>query len=182
MENGKSAHEAVPAEELANDTAVAADDLAAKLEAIAGERDMLAAQVADLNDRLLRRIAEFDNFRKRSERERYDLLETAGIDVAQALLPVLDDFERALQIETTDKDYARGVELIYGRLVESLQKQGLEPIEATGQPFDPNIHEAIETVPTTEQADHTVLADLRRGYRFRGRLLRASMVRVAVQP
>lgn len=151
-----------------------------QLAAVAAERDRLAAAAADLNDRLLRRSAEFENFRKRSEKERQEFFEYAAMQAVQSMLPVLDDFERALKIETADKEYARGMELIYQRMFESLKKLGLEPIEAEGKPFDPNLHHAVEMVTTSDAPDHTVLGDLQRGYNFKGRLVRPSMVRVAV--
>jgi molecular chaperone GrpE len=168
-------------ENLTGDPVSAGADVSDLL-ALTAERDQLAAERAELQDRLLRKLAEFDNFRKRTERELADRSEYAVADTVTTLLPILDDFERALQHETTDKEYARGVELIYSRLFEALRKLGVEPIEAVGQPFDYNIHNAIEMVPSEEAEDHTVLADLQRGYMFKGRLLRPSMVRVAVKP
>ena len=149
-------------------------------ESIAAERDQLLTEKTDLQNALLRHAAEFDNFRKRTERERADLCEYAAADAVKALLPVLDDFERALKMQTTDSDFVKGIELIYQRMIDVLAKLGLQPIEAVGQPFDPNIHHAIEMVETEEHEDQTVLADLLRGYTFKGRLLRASMVKVAV--
>jgi len=150
------------------------------LNAIVGERDQLLTERADLQDRLLRRQAEFDNFRRRAERERADVLEYAATDTVRTLLPIADDFERALKVESADKEYARGMELIYQRLATALTKLGLEPIISEGQAFDPNIHHAIEMVETDEVADHTVMAEFQRGYNFRGRLLRPAMVKVAV--
>lgn len=161
------------------DTATVSDPLD-QVAALAGERDKLAAAAAELNDRLLRRTAEFDNFRKRTEKERLEFYEYASMDAVRSMLPILDDFERALKVETADKDYARGMELIYQRTFESLKKLGLEPIEAEGKPFDPNVHHAVEMVNSSDAPDHTVLADLQRGYNFKGRLLRPSMVKVAV--
>jgi molecular chaperone GrpE len=149
---------------------------------LAAERDQLAVEKAELQDRLLRKLAEFDNFRRRTERELAERGDYAVGEVIQSLLPVLDDFERALQMKSADDEYSRGVELIYQRLFEALKKLGLEPIEAAGKPFDYNVHNAIEMVPSRDAEDHTVLSDLQRGYNFRGRLLRPSMVRVAVKP
>jgi molecular chaperone GrpE len=127
----------------------------------------------------LRRTAEFDNFRKRTDREKLELCEYASEQALKAMLPVLDDFERALKVETPDTEYAKGIALIHGRMYEALRKLGLEPVESLGQPFDPNFHHAIELVPTEEVEDQTVLDELQRGYTFKGRLLRAAMVRVA---
>ena len=156
-------------------------DLAAALESLAAERDRLETEKASLNDALLRRAAEFDNFRKRTERERADLIEYAASDAVKAMLPVLDDFERALGQTGASEEYSRGVELILQRMKDALAKLGLEPIEAEGKPFDPNLHHAIEMVASEEHEDHTVVGDMLRGYTFKGRLLRPSMVRVAVK-
>ena len=150
------------------------------LESLMVERDRLAEEKNDLMDRLLRRQAEFDNYRRRAERERADLLEYAHAESVGAILPILDDFERALKLETTDKEYARGMELIYQRLLDSLKKLGLEPISAKGQKFDPHIHHAVDMVETEELEDHTILDEYQQGYNFRGRLLRPAMVKVAV--
>jgi len=144
------------------------------------ELEAALREKADLQDQLLRRAAEFENFRRRTERERLELSEYAAMDTVKALLPVLDDFERALKIETADKDYAKGMELIHARMFDLLKKQGLEPIATEGAAFDPNLHHAIEMVPTNEAADQAILGEFQRGYRFRGRLLRPAMVRVAV--
>jgi molecular chaperone GrpE len=132
-------------------------------------------------DRLLRRQAEFDNFRRRAERERADVLEFAHTESVRAILPILDDFERALKMESVDKEYARGMELIYQRFTDALKKLGLEPISAKGQQFDPNLHHAVDKAETDEVEDHTVLEEFQRGYNFRGRLLRPAMVKVAVK-
>jgi len=150
--------------------------------AIAAERDRQLADKAELEDRLVRRQADFENFRRRAERERSEILEYAGMDSVRALLPVLDDFERALNVEAIDKEYARGMELIFQRMMDALQKLGLEPITATGEKFNPHLHHAIEMATTEDAQDQTVLAEFQRGYNFRGRLLRPAMVKVAVNP
>ncbi|MCC7153395.1 MAG: nucleotide exchange factor GrpE [Bryobacterales bacterium] len=169
-----------PAEDTADTDTTSISDPAEQMAALAAERDKLAASAAELNDRLLRRSAEFENFRKRTEKERLEFFEYASMEAVRAMLPILDDFERALSTGTADKDYARGMELIHQRMTGALGKLGLEPIEAVGKVFDPNIHHAVEMVSTSDAPDHTVLADLQRGYNFKGRLLRPSMVRVAV--
>ena len=152
------------------------------LAALIAERDQLAADKAELQDRILRSQAEFQNSRKRAEKERYEFAEYASTEAVRALLPVLDDFERALKVESADTEYAKGMELIYQRFYESLKKLGLEPIVSTGQPFDPHIHHAVETVETEQAAGHTVLDEFQRGYNFKGRLLRPAMVKVAIEP
>lgn len=146
------------------------------------ERDRLVREKAELQDLAQRRQAEFDNFRRRVERERSDLLEFAAMDSVKALLPVLDDLERALKTESSDKEYSRGMELIYGRLYESLNKLGLEPIGDEVNVFNPHIHHAVEMVDTKDHPDQTVLDVYQKGYYFKGRLLRPAMVKVAVNP
>jgi molecular chaperone GrpE len=152
------------------------------LASISADRDHLAAERNDLQDRLLRARAEFDNYRRRAERERSDYLQFAAMDAVRDILPVLDDFERALQVETADKEYARGVELIYNRLSEILRRSGLEPIETAGRLFDPNIHEAVQREHTEEAEDQAILSELQKGYNFKGKLLRPAWVKVAVRP
>jgi len=156
-------------------------DPAEELKATIAERDQLLGEKAELRDQLLRRQADFENFRRRIERERSDFTQYAGMELVGELLPVLDDFERALKTETPDKDYAKGVELIYQRLVDTLKKMGLEPIEAEGKRFDPYVHEAVERAEVEGVEDHTVLEVFQKGYNFRGRLLRPAMVKVAVE-
>jgi molecular chaperone GrpE len=127
-----------------------------------------------------RRQAEFDNFRRRSERERSEIFEFASMDAVKALLPILDDFERSLKVETADKEYAKGIELIYTRFSEALKKLGLEPMENENNLFNPHIHHAVEMVDTKDHPDQTILDEYQRGYSFKGRLLRPAMVKVAV--
>lgn len=163
------------------DTAAASENAAPSVEALTLERDNLLSDKADLQERLLRRQAEFDNFRRRAEREKADVVEYANSETVRALLPVIDDLERALKAETSDKEFARGMELIYQRLSDSLKKLGLEPIETAGKTFDPHLHHAVEMVETEDYDDHTILDEYQRGYNFKGRLLRPAMVKVAVK-
>lgn len=169
-----------PAPVMADNVDVA--DSAALLAAVTAERDQLARERAELYEQNLRLRAEFDNFRKRAQRERADFSEFASLEAVSAVLPALDDFERALKHETSDTEYARGMELIYQRLLDALKKLGLEPIESEGQPFDPTIHHAVEMEKTDRAPDHTVVQEHQRGYTFRGKLLRPAMVKVAVNP
>jgi molecular chaperone GrpE len=148
---------------------------AAKVDAAIAERD-------ELKELLLRRQAEFDNFRKRTERERSEYLQYAGMEITRELVPILDDFERALKADSSSPEYARGIEMIYGRMIEALKKTGLEPMDAAGKPFDPHLHQAVERVETEDAGDNTILSEFQRGYFFKGKLLRPAMVRVAVKP
>jgi molecular chaperone GrpE len=154
----------------------------AQIAALTAERDQLAAEKADLKDRLLRALADFDNFRRRAERDRSDYVQFANLEMVRDLIPILDDFRRAMKVETADKDYAKGIELIDQRLFETLKRAGLEPIEAAGKPFDPNLHQAVDRVQSDELPDQTVLEEYQSGYNFKGKLLRPAMVKVAVRP
>jgi molecular chaperone GrpE len=144
------------------------------------EREQLIKERNEIQDLLLRRQAEFENYRRRVERERSELFEFANMDSVKALLPILDDFARAVKVESADKEYSRGMELIYQRLFESLKKLGLEPISTEGAKFDPHIHHAVDMVDTKDYPDQTVLKEYQSGYYFKGRLLRPAMVQVAV--
>ena len=148
----------------------------------APEIDKVKAERDELRDLLLRRQAEFDNFRKRTDRERSEYLQWAGMETVKDLLPVLDDFERAMKVAGGSSDYVKGVEMIYTRMVETLKKLGLEPIDSVGKLFDPHQHQAIERVETDGAPDNTVLAEFQRGYNFKGKMLRPSMVKVSVKP
>jgi molecular chaperone GrpE len=171
-----------PAEVSAADTTNSLESLEAQLATVTAERDQLALDKCELNDRMLRARAEFDNARRRAERERSEYLQFAAMDLVKEILPILDDFERALKVETADRNYAKGVELIYQRLFDTVKKMGLEPIDTEGKSFDPNVHQAVERVQTDEAEDQTILGEFQRGYNFKGKLLRPAMVRVAVRP
>jgi molecular chaperone GrpE len=132
-------------------------------------------------DLLLRKTAEFDNYRKRVERERREMAQYAAGDVLETLLPIVDDFERALQSETgTDAAaYRKGVELIYKQLQDVLARRGVEPIDTVGKPFDPRFHQAITYESSPGHAEGDVIEEVRRGYMHGDRLLRPAMVKVA---
>jgi len=164
------------------DDTLPAETLEGQLAAVTAERDRLAAEKAEVEDRLRRAWAEFENARRRAERERSDFLQFATADLVRNLLPVLDDFERARSTETADKEYAKGVELIYQRFYDTLKRMGLEPIETEGQKFDPNHHEAVQREQTEDAEDQAILGELQRGYNFKGKLLRPAWVKVAVHP
>ncbi len=158
-------------------TGKAADDSAAS------ETEKLKAERDALLDRLARLQAEFDNARKRAVREQQEFREFAAADVIKNFLPILDSFERALKAggdsNSNSNDFRNGIELIYRQFQDALQKIGVQPIVSVGQPFDPRVHEAVEMVDTTEVPDHHVLDELQRGYKYKERLLRPAMVRVA---
>lgn len=166
----------------AEDKEPSGGELAAQVAALTAERDRLAKENAELNERLLRRQADFENFRRRSERDRSDFVQFAGTEFVRELLPILDDFERALQVECANASYSKGVQLIYARLFDTLKKTGLEPMDTVGKMFDPNLHQAIERVETDETPDQSILGEFQKGYTFKGKLLRPAMVSVAVRP
>jgi molecular chaperone GrpE len=143
------------------------------------ENEKLKAERDALLDRLARLQAEFDNARKRAVREQQDFREFAAADVIRNILPSLDSFERALKVGADSGDFRNGVELIYRQLQDALQKAGVQPIAAVGQTFDPRLHEAIEMVDTTAVPDHQVMEELQRGYKYKERMLRPAMVKVA---
>jgi len=146
------------------------------------ELEQLAGEKAELQDRVLRAQAEFQNYRKRTEKERAELYEFASMEAVRALLPVLDDFERSLKAESSDATYVKGMELIYQRFYDGLKRLGLEPIVSEGQPFDPHVHHAVDKVETADAPADTVMEEFQRGYNFKGRMLRPAMVKVAVEP
>ena len=147
----------------------------AEIQRLRAERDTAV-------DRLARMQAEFDNARKRAAKEQQDFRDFALTDTIKTLLPVVDNFERALQSKSEPADFRAGVELIYKQLRDVLTKLGVQPIDAKGQQFDPRLHEAVEMVDTSDAADHEVLEEWQRGYKLKERLLRPAMVRVARNP
>jgi molecular chaperone GrpE len=150
----------------------------------AGTEDPVAAlqQEKDaLHDRLLRTAAEFDNYRKRVERERRELAEFAAADVLAELLPIIDNFDRALQAPAGPEGdaFRKGVELIHRQMLELLRKRGVKPIEALGADFDPKFHEAVVHETSDDHREGEVMQELQRGYTLGDRLLRPAMVKVA---
>jgi len=143
-----------------------------ELQKVRAERDTLL-------DRLARMQADFENARKRASREQQEFRDYALADAINTLLPTLDSFERALQSSREQSELRSGIELIYKQLQDALNKLGLRPIPAKGEPFDPRLHEAIEMVETTEAPDHQIVQELQRGYKLKDRLLRPAMVKVA---
>lgn len=180
IENHKKREPEPAAESEPGEDSVGITDLTETVAGLTAERDRLSAEKAELQDRLLRGQAEFQNLRRRIEKEKVEFHEYAATEAVRALVPLLDDFERALKVECADKDYAKGMDLIYLRFFESLKRLGLEPIASAGKPFDPNIHHAVEKVESEEVSADTVLEEYQRGYNFKGRLLRPAMVKVAV--
>jgi molecular chaperone GrpE len=146
------------------------------------ELEKLKAERDSLLDRLARQQAEFDNARKRTVREQQEFRDYAAADALKSLLPVVDSLDRALQVKSEAEEFRNGVDLIYKQLQSALAKLSVHPIASKGEPFDPHYHEAIEMVETTEAPDHHVVEELQRGYKYKDRLLRPAMVKVARNP
>ena len=159
------------------------DDSPETAPATDGEMSTLRRERDDLHDRWMRSAAEFENYRRRTERERRELSEAAAADLIRDLLPVVDDFERALgsadAASGAGPEFRRGVELIHKQLLEALRKRGAQPFDSIGQPFDPSWHEAVAWEPAGDRPDGEITAELRRGYRLGTRLLRPAQVKVA---
>jgi molecular chaperone GrpE len=149
----------------------------------------LRAQLAEANrradaehDAFLRARADYQNFKRRAEDERESIRSLIASDLLKNLLPVVDNFERALAAATQTQDYDKlisGVNAVYRQLQDFLAKEGVETIEAVNQPFDPNLHDAVMRDETSDQPDNTVVEELQKGYALRGRVLRPTMVKVA---
>ncbi len=148
------------------------DEAAAKLEE-------LQKQNAELSDKLLRQMAEFDNYRKRTTREKEEIGAVAKSKALTEMLPVLDNFERAMQTACADEEFKKGMELIFKSLSDALKKQGVEEIPAEGEPFNPDFHYAVTTIEDENLGSNTVAAVLQKGYRLGGKVLRHAMVSVA---
>jgi len=159
--------------------AVAADSARAD-----AEMAKLTADLEELRQTLLRRQADFDNYRKRIEKERFEDSKRATARVIEGLIPVIDGFEHALAAhrEAEYENYRKGFELIYKQLLDNVTKLGAERIDPVGKPFDPHLHQAVDRAETTEHADGTIMQVFQPGYVFHGRVLRPAMVRVAVHP
>jgi len=176
-----------PGETGENESAPANEDLAAAAPAappaaLAEAYEKALAERQDLYDRLLRKQAELENFRKRTHKEKEELRQHAAEDLIRSLLPTLDGFERALQHrdESVPEAFYQGLELIHRQLREVLGRAGLAPIETAGQLFDPHLHQAVETVNAPGRREHEIVEELQRGYRLKSKLLRPAVVKVAV--
>ena len=164
-------------EEIEREMQATAQEAVAAAEAPRGETD---SETEQLRDRYLRLLADFENFRRRSEREKTEFYKYAMAGLLKDLLPVLDNFDRSLEHAEEGDDFHKGVLLIYKQLFDTLQKHGLKPIDESGVPFDPNIHEAVVREEDPSVPSHTVTAVLQKGYFLHDRLLRPALVKVAV--
>src|SRR5262249_24913520 len=155
------------------------------LEALRTERDSRAREATEAQDRYLRTLAEFENFRRRTTREREDWRRQAQESLLKEILPAIDNFDRALAVPPArgaDPAFRTGVELIHREFLTALERLGVRPFVSVGQPFDPTRHEAVSRVERADVEDHTVVAESLRGYQFQDRVLRPAQVVVAVHP
>ena len=142
----------------------------------------LTGKVEELNDRLLRNLAEFDNFRKRNEKEKAHMFEVGAKTIVEKILPTIDNFERGLASVPEDKKddpFVQGMDKVYRQLMSSLEEAGVKPIEAVGKEFDPNLHNAVMHEENEEFGENTVSEELQKGYMYRDSVVRHSMVKVA---
>ena len=166
----ENAAETTPSPEMETAEAAPVEDKAAALE----------AELKEKSDRILRLQADFENFRRRTAKEKEELAAVITQNILGDLLPLLDNFERAMAVEQTDGEaFQKGVEMIFTQLREVLDKHGLQSIEAEGQTFDPNFHQAVMRVEDSDAPDGTITQVLQKGYQAKGRVIRPAMVQVA---
>jgi molecular chaperone GrpE len=171
--------EAAEAVEAAQD---AAEETAADEADASSKKDAKDEKIEELQDRLKRQMAEFDNFRKRTEKEKSAMYEIGARDMIEKILPVLDNFERGLAAmpeEEKGSSFAEGVAMIYKQFVKTLEDAGVEAIEAKGQTFDPNLHNAVMHIEDENLGENVIAQELQKGYKYRGTVVRHSMVQVA---
>ena len=144
------------------------------------EADKLRREVADLRDRSMRTLADFDNFRKRSDRERQDLKKYALVEPLRDFLNIVDNLDLALSAAGSADDLKRGVEMIHRQMLDLLRRNGVKEVKALGEPFDPAVHEAVSREEDSTVRTPTVTGEMRRGYSIHDRLLRPAMVKVSV--
>lgn len=146
------------------------------------KKDKKDEQIEELTDRLKRNLAEFDNFRKRTDKEKASMYDMGAKSVVEKILPVVDNFERglaAIPAEEKNSAYADGMEKIYKQLMKTLEDMGVAPIPAVGEPFDPNLHNAVMHIENEELGENVIAAEFQKGYTFKGSVIRYSMVQVA---
>lgn len=145
------------------------------------KKDKKDQKIEELNDRLMRNMAEFDNYRKRSEKEKMQMFEIGAKDIVEKILPVLDNFERGLSTigeEEKESAFAQGIEQIYKQFLTVLEEAGVKPIEALGKEFDPNFHNAVMHAEDEEQGENIIVDEFQKGYMYKDSVVRHSMVKV----
>ena len=183
-ETGEFAEEA---EETPEEAAAKAAAMEAEVEEAFGDENIEKADkkdiaIADLTDRLKRSMAEFDNFRKRSEKEKATMFDMGARSVAEKLLPIVDNFERAMTAtpaEGEGRAFADGIAMIYNQMTKTLEDLGVKPIDCVGKDFDPNLHNAVMHIEDESLGENVVAEELLKGYMYKDGVLRHSMVKVA---
>lgn len=177
----------VETEETPEEAAAKAAAMEAEVEEAFGDENIEKADkkdiaIADLTDRLKRSMAEFDNFRKRSEKEKATMFDMGARSVAEKLLPIVDNFERAMLATPADgegKAFADGISMIYNQMTKALEDLGVKPIDCVGKDFDPNLHNAVMHIEDESLGENVVAEELLKGYMYKDSVLRHSMVKVA---
>ncbi|TMW74128.1 nucleotide exchange factor GrpE [Alteribacter natronophilus] len=142
----------------------------------------LEAKIEELNNRILRNQADYDNFRRRTRKEKEEDAKYRAQKLAEKLLPALDNFERAMMVEVESEDgksLLQGMEMVYRQIREALEAEGIKPIEAVGTPFDPHYHQAVMQVQSDEHESNTVVEEMQKGYMLNDRVIRPAMVKVS---
>ncbi|MBP8713957.1 MAG: nucleotide exchange factor GrpE [Lachnospiraceae bacterium] len=145
------------------------------------KKDPKQEKIDELNDKVMRQMAEFENFRKRTEKEKDSMFESGARSVIEKILPIVDNFERGIQTvpdEEKEGAFVKGIQMIYKQLTDELDKMGVKPIDALGKPFDPNFHNAVMQVDSDEYETGTVAQELQKGYIYHDVVIRHSMVAV----
>ena len=179
--DGEESEETSEEEEQAEDGQTE-DEQSQKKSFFKGKKDKKDVQIEELNDRLMRQMAEFDNYRKRTDKEKKQMYEVGAGDIIEKILPVVDNFERGLGTmtdEDKDSSFAQGMEMIYKQLTTVLEGIGVAPIEAEGKEFDPMFHNAVMQSPSEEYESGVIIQELQKGYMYKEKVLRHSMVIVA---
>ena len=143
------------------------------------EKDKFEQQVEELTDRLKRSMAEFDNYRKRTEKEKSSMYIIGARDIVEKMLPIVDNFERGLAQAPEDDPFAEGMKMIYKQMMTAFDEMGVKPIEAVGKEFDPNLHNAVMHVEDESVGENIVVEDFQKGYTYKDFVVRHSMVKVA---
>ena len=143
------------------------------------EKDKFEQQIEDLTDRLKRSMAEFDNYRKRTEKEKSSMYIIGAKDIVEKMLPIVDNFERGLAQAPEDDPFAEGMKMIYKQMMTAFDEMGVKPIEAVGKDFDPNLHNAVMHVEDESVGENIVVEEFQKGYKYRDSVIRHSMVKVA---
>ena len=185
-ENREEAPQELPVEEINGETAAPQAEAEAEVpaeptpeEALAAELEKAKAELAGEKDKYLRLLAEYDNFRKRSSRERDNIYADVKADTLLKLLPVYDNLERALKQETADEAYRKGVEMTMNQFLEAMKNLGVTPIDALGETFDPTVHNAVMHMEDPEKGEQEIVQEFQKGFKMGDRVIRHSMVQVA---